>query len=82
MLDEKALKEGDYLVVSCILIDNENKIPSYAIIDNGATVYTFIDEDYARCKNLSLYKLKEPRKLEIFDGTLTTSGDIIYITKV
>src|SRR5438132_4628418 len=82
LLDEKALKEGDHLVVSYILIDNENKIPSHAIIDNGAIAYAFIDEDYVRCKNLPLYKLKEPRRLEVFDGTLTTSGDITHITKV
>jgi len=81
-LDEKALKERDYLVVLCILIDNENEISSYAIINNSATAYTFIDEDYTRYKNLSLYKLKEPRRLKIFNGTLTTSGDIIHITKV
>src|SRR5438132_11915710 len=81
LLNEKALKEGDHLVVLCTLIDNENEISSYAMIDNGATAYAFIDEDYARCKNLPLYKLKEPRKLEIFDGTLTTSGNITYITK-
>ena len=82
LLDEKALKEGDHLVVSCTLIDNENEIPSHAMIDNGATAYAFIDEDYARCKNLPLYKLKESRRLKVFNGTLTTSGNITHITKV
>ena len=52
------------------------------MIDNSVIAYAFIDEDYARCKNLPLYKLKEPRRLEIFDGTLTTSSDITHITKV
>ena len=82
LLNEKVLKEGDHLVVSCTLVDNENEIPSYAMIDNSATAYAFIDEDYARCKNLSLYKLKEPRRLEIFNETLTTSGDITHVIKV
>ena len=82
LLDEKALKEGDHLVISYILIDNENEISSHVIINNSVTVYTFIDEDYARYKNLSLYKLKKPRKLKIFDETLTTSGDVTHITKV
>ena len=82
LLNEKALKKGDYLVISCTLVDNENEIPSHAMIDNGATAYAFIDEDYARCKNLPLYKLKEPRRLKIFNETLTTSDDIIYIIKV
>src|SRR5437660_10165173 len=82
LLNKKALKEGDHLVVLYILIDNKNEIPSHAIINNSATVYAFIDEDYARCKNLSLYKLKEPRRLKVFNETLTTSDDITHITKV
>ena len=82
LLDEKALKEGDHLVVLCILIDNENEILSHAIIDNSATAYAFIDEDYARCKNLPLYKLKEPHRLKVFNGTLTTSDNITHVIKV
>ena len=82
LLNKKALKKEDHLVILCTLIDNENKILSYAIIDNSATVYAFIDENYARCKNLPLYKLKEPRRLKVFNGTLTTSDNITYIAKV
>src|SRR5207247_707325 len=66
LLNKKALKKEDHLVILYILIDNKNKILSYAIINNSAIVYTFIDEDYARCKNLSLYKLKKSRRLKIF----------------
>ena len=54
LLNKKALKEGDYLVVSYTLVDNENEILSYAIINNSATVYAFIDEDYARYKKSSV----------------------------
>ena len=52
------------------------------MINNDVIAYAFIDKNYARCKNLSLYKLKEPRRLEVFNGTLTTSEDITYVTKV
>ena len=82
LLNKKALKKGNYLVVLYILVDNNNKILSHAIINNNTTAYAFIDENYARCKNLSLYKLKEPRRLKVFNETLTTSGDITHITKV
>ena len=82
MLKEKALKERNHLVISYKLIDNKNKIPFYAMIDNGVTRYAFIDEDYVRCKNLSLHKLEEPRGLEVFDGTSMTSEDITHVTKV
>ena len=51
------------------------------MIDNGATGFAFIDEDYARCKSLPLHKLKEPRGLEVFDGRPTTSGDITHVAK-
>ena len=52
------------------------------MIDNGATGYAFIDEDYARCQILPLSKLEEPRGLEVFVGRPTASGDITHITKV
>ena len=82
LLEEKALKRGEHLVVSYILVNNKNKVPSYAMINNGATGYAFIDKDYARCKNFPLYKLKEPRKLEIFNETLTTLENITHVVKV
>ena len=82
LLNEKALKKRDYLVVLCILVDNKNEISSHAMINNGVTAYAFIDENYARCKNLPLYKLKEPRRLEIFNETPTTSSNITHVTKV
>ena len=82
LLEEKALEGRNHLVVSCKLIDNKNKIPSYAMINNNVTGYAFIDEDYVRYKNLPLHKLEEPRGLEVFDGTPTTSEDITHVTKV
>ena len=81
-MDEKALRERDHLIVFYILVDNENKIFSYTIIDNGATRYAFIDKDYVCYKNLPLYKLEEPRELEVFDERSMTSRDITHVTKV
>jgi hypothetical protein len=52
------------------------------MIDNGATGYAFVNEDYARCKSLLLYKLKKSRGLEVFDGRPTASGDITHVAKV
>jgi hypothetical protein len=65
-----------------MILDNENEISSYAMIDNGATGYAFVNEDYARCKSLLLYKLKKPRGLEVFDDRPTTSSDITHVAKV
>ena len=52
------------------------------MINNGATRYVFIDEDYVRCKNLPLYKLEEPRGLEVFNERSTKLEDITHATKV
>jgi hypothetical protein len=65
-----------------MILDNENEISSYAMIDNGATGYAFVNENYARCKSLPLHKLKKPRGLEVFDGRPTTSSDITHVAKV
>ena len=43
LLNEKALKEGDHLVVLYTLVDNKNKIPSYTIINNSVTAYVTDD---------------------------------------
>ena len=82
LLDKKVLKEKDHLVVLYTLVDNKNEILFYAIINNSATRYAFIDEDYIRCKNLPLYKLEEFRELKVFDERLTKSEDITHVTKV
>ena len=79
--EEEMLKDGNHLVVACMLKDNEKEIFFYIMIDDEATRYAFMNEDFARCQKLSLYKLKESRGLEIFDGRTTSSEDITHIVK-
>ena len=79
--EKKLLEKEDHLVISCTIVDNENEILSYTMIDNDATKFVFIDENYARCKSLLLHKLKKPRDLEVFDGRLMMSDDITHIAK-
>src|SRR5437660_375314 len=67
LIDEEALKENDHLIVSCILDDKINIFRSTALLDLDATEFAFIDEDFARCHSLPLYKLKESRNLEVID---------------
>jgi predicted aspartyl protease len=67
-----AIKEGsmdrNYLIVMCTLSLNNKEIPTHALIDCGATGYTFIDQDFANHHHLSLYPLKTPHALEVIDG--------------
>jgi len=81
-MDEEALKKNEHLVVSCTLEDLNNKLRSYAMLDLGATGFSFIDEELVSRHSLPLYKLKEPRGLEVFDGRLSESGNITHVTKL
>ena len=82
LIDEEALKEDDHLIVSCILDDKINIFRSIALLDLDATGFAFIDEEFARCHSLPLYKLKESRNLEIIDGRSSQSRPITHITKL
>jgi hypothetical protein len=47
--EEEKVEENEHLVISCTVQDQDNKIRSYAYIDNGATEITFVDENFVRC---------------------------------
>jgi hypothetical protein len=47
--EEEKVEESEHLVILCTVQDQDNKIRSYAHIDNDATKITFIDENFVRC---------------------------------
>jgi hypothetical protein len=59
--------DGKHLVVTYALSLNNCKIPTYALIDCGATRYAFIDKDFTELYQLPLYSLKTPQALEVID---------------
>ena len=64
-LSDKAVEEreleGDHLVVACQLASDASKvITTHALIDNGATCFAFMDEDFARHHHFPLISLKKP----------------------
>ena len=73
-LSSKAIEEGsmdgEHLIVTCTLSNCEKKIRTHALIDTGATGFSFIDENFASHHHLPLLPLKNPRKLEVIDGRL------------
>ena len=81
MLKEKLL-DGNHIVISVELNDDVSNIPTFPLIDSGATGYAFADEEYARDYNLPLFKLKTPRSLEVIDGRLVQSGAVSHLTKL
>lgn len=74
--------EGKHLVLSCILTTNHVSIPTYTLIDTGATGYTFIDEDFASHHKLPLLQLKNPRTLQVIIARPVSAGNIIHIARL
>ncbi|KAH0603992.1 uncharacterized protein H6S33_007023 [Morchella sextelata] len=75
--------DGNQLVVTCSISQNKNSfIPTYALIDTGASGYAFIDESFARHNNLTMTPLKIPRHVDVIDGRPITSGKITHIVDV
>ena len=85
-LSEKAVEErkleGDHSVVACQLArDSSSAISSHALIDNGATGFAFLDEDFARRHQFPLIPLKTPHALDVIDGRLIASGMITHLVR-
>ena len=85
-LSEKAVEEreleGDHFVIACQLArDSSSVVSSYALIDNGATDFAFMDEDFACRHQFPLIPLKKPRTREVIDGRPIASDMIIHLVR-
>jgi len=78
----KGSMEGKHIVITCTLTMNNQEIPTYALIECGATGIAFMDQDYARHHQIPLQQLKKKRQVEVIDGRPLESGDITHITKI
>ena len=78
-VDESQL-DGNHFVVPCSLGDSPVQTP--ALIDCGATGYSFVDEDFARRHHLPLTLLRKPRSLEVIDGRPILSGAVTHLAIV
>ena len=74
--------EGKHLVIICTLTVNNQEIPTYALIDCGATGNAFMDEDFARHHQIPLQDLKEKRQVEVINGRPIQSGDMTRIAQM
>jgi hypothetical protein len=72
--------DGSHLAITC-QVACEKPIPTYALIDNGATGYAFMDKDFACHHHLPQLPLKKPRRLEVIDGRPVSSGKITHYIK-
>src|SRR4051794_29984865 len=69
------------MTVTCVLKDRDNEISSHSMIETEATRYTFVDEEYVREHQLSVFKLSKSRKLEVIDKRSIISN-ITHATQV
>ncbi|KAH0611537.1 uncharacterized protein H6S33_010802 [Morchella sextelata] len=73
----------DSLVVTCSVSQNPDSfIPTYALIDTGASGYAFIDESFVRHNNLAMTPLRKSRQVDVMDGRPIQSGEITHIVDV
>jgi len=61
---------------------NNQEIPTYALIDCGATGNAFMDQDFARHHQIPLQNLKEKRQVEVINGRPIQSGDMTRIAQM
>ena len=79
---EEVYLEGEHLVIACQLFrDSSNAIPHFTLLDDGATGFAFMDEAFDHRHQFSLIPLKKPRDLEVIDGKLVVSGQIMHIVR-
>jgi len=74
--------EGKHLVITCTLTVNNQEIPTYALIDRGATGIAFMDQDLAHHHQIPLQELKEKQQVEVIDARPIESGDITHVSEV
>ena len=74
--------DGHHLIVQCKLVDSNSKLDSHALVDCGASGFSFVDRDFVRQHNLPISFLKNPQRLEVIDSRPINSGDITHIVKI
>ena len=73
--------DGKHIVISCLLSFGDIRVQTYALIDCGATGYTFVDEEFTRQYQIPQFQHKKPRTVEVIDGRPIASGDITHLAK-
>jgi len=61
---------------------NNQEMPTHALIDCGATGIAFMHKDFARHHQIPVNKLLENIPVEVIDGMIIESGDIMHIATV
>ena len=74
--------DGSHLIIKCTFVEPHRRLDSQALVDCGASRFSFFDREFARQHNLPQYTLREPHRLEIIDGRPIDKGDITHMVKI
>jgi hypothetical protein len=78
---EPVNRGNKHLVVPCTIRNaNGTTFSTSSFIDSGATGRGFYDTEKAHERNLTIYKLKKPKRLFVADGSPSSAGDITHAT--
>src|SRR5271168_2043437 len=78
---EPVNRGNKHLVVPCTITNaNGTTFPTSSFIDCGATGRGFYDTEKAHERNLTIYKIKNPKRLFVADGSPSSAGDITHAT--
>lgn len=66
------------MILPATLEIGDKRVPTYALADSGAEGRAFVDESWARDRNLPLFPLRNPFALKVFDGSETDSGQVTH----
>ena len=74
---------GQHLVIPCTISVQFGKatVQTRALIDCGASRFSFVDEEFARHHSLPIAPLQQPRVVEVNDGIPISSSDIHYLAR-
>jgi hypothetical protein len=70
------------MILPVTLRSGSKRLPTYAMTDSGAQGKGFVDQNWAESQKLPLLRLKEPIRLEVFDGREAETGLITHYAKV
>ena len=82
IMSNNEVSESNHLILTCDVDKNESLIHSYALVDTDVIGYAFVDYDFVRCHHLLVYKLKEPRAIEVIDERSIELELITHMTKL
>jgi hypothetical protein len=70
------------LMILPVTLQNGREIPTYGMLDTGASGKAFIDESWAQDQRIEILPLRNPVRLEAFDGHNAKRGMVTHYARM